>query len=260
MKVCMFVLNNCKRDARVLKEARALAEAGYDVRIIAVLDETTVPYEEKDGFRIIRVVRDPVHHRALRVIAKVESFIVGLILWLPIWIYQRSGHSITPSSHEIEQPSSAAPLESVSPNLAVYRILRRGYLRVRRILYLVLGVPVRPFARQLSLFDYYRRSWRIVKNEPADVYHSHDLTTLPVGYMAKRRTGGKLVYDSHELYTELHYIRRIDQSIFRWRERRLIHRTDAVITVNEFIAKELSKRYDIDMPNVVRNSRSLSSK
>ena len=55
MKVCMFVLNNCKRDARVLKEAKTLAEAGYDVRIIAILDDDTVPYEENDGFRIIRV-------------------------------------------------------------------------------------------------------------------------------------------------------------------------------------------------------------
>ena len=55
MKVCMFVCNNCRHDARVLKEAKTLAEAGHDVRIIAVLDEDTEPYEERDGFTILRV-------------------------------------------------------------------------------------------------------------------------------------------------------------------------------------------------------------
>lgn len=264
MKVCMFVLNNCKRDARVLKEARTLAEAGYDVRIIAILDDNTVPYEEKDGFRIIRVTWDPFHRRVLRAISKAESFAIGLILWLPIWIYQRSGHSITPSPREIErpsaldpveleQPSSAAPLENIPLFLRAYRGMRRVYLWVRMILYWILRAPVQPFARQLSLIDYYNRSWQVVKNEPADIYHSHDLTTLPTGYMMKRRTGGKLVYDSHELFTELHYIGGIDRPIFRWLEKRLIRRADAVIIPNEFAAKELAKRYRIRLPSVVRN-------
>ena len=47
MNVCMFVLNNCKRDARVLKEAKTLAEAGYDVRIIAILDKEREPLPVK---------------------------------------------------------------------------------------------------------------------------------------------------------------------------------------------------------------------
>lgn len=266
----MFVLNNCKRDARVLKEARTLTDAGYDVRIIAIVDESTVPYEEKDGFRIIRVNWDPVHHQVLRAIMKAESFAIGLILWLPMWIYQRTGHSITPSSftieqpststpREVEQPSSSAPLEDVPLFLRAYRGARQGFLWFRRSLYLVLKVAAGPFARQLSLVDYYYRSWQIVKDEPADIYHSHDLNTLPIGYISRRRTCGKLVYDSHELFTELHYIRRVDKSIFRFLERHLIHRADAVIIPNEFAAEELAKRYGIGLPVVVRNCPPLAT-
>lgn len=73
MKVCMFVYNNCKNDARVLKEARTLAEAGYDVRIIAVLDKDTEPYEERDGFKIIRVVKDPIHYKILQGIRNFDA-------------------------------------------------------------------------------------------------------------------------------------------------------------------------------------------
>lgn len=65
-KVCMFVYNNCTHDARVLKEAKTLADAGYEVRIIAVLDKNTVPYEKIDGFKIIRVEKNPIHYRVLQ--------------------------------------------------------------------------------------------------------------------------------------------------------------------------------------------------
>jgi glycosyltransferase involved in cell wall biosynthesis len=188
MKVCMFVLNNCKYDTRVLKEARTLTEAGHDVRIIAVLDEDTEPYEEKDGFRIIRVTRKRIRYRVLQA------------------------------------------------------ILGRKVLAALAV-----------FNRPLVFGEYCYRSWKVVKHEPADVYHSHDLTTLPVGYMAKRRANGKLVYDSHELFTELHYVPRIERPIFRFVERRLVQRADAVITVNEFAAGELSERYGIGLPGVVMN-------
>jgi len=131
--------------------------------------------------------------------------------------------------------------------------MRQGYLWVRRILYRVPRAALRPFARPLTYWDYYSRSWQAVKHEPADIYHSHDLNTLPGGYIAKRRTGGKLVYDSHELFATLHYIPRVERFISRFVERYLIHRTDAVITVNEFAAEELSRRYGIGLPVVVRN-------
>jgi glycosyltransferase involved in cell wall biosynthesis len=62
-----------------------------------------------------------------------------------------------------------------------------------------------------------------------------------------------LVYDSHELFVTLHYIPRIERLISRFVERYLIRRVGAVITVNEFAARELSRRYGISLPVVVRN-------
>jgi len=43
LKVCMFVYNNMTHDSRVMKEAKTLAQAGHDVRVIAVLDNTIIP-------------------------------------------------------------------------------------------------------------------------------------------------------------------------------------------------------------------------
>jgi len=109
------------------------------------------------------------------------------------------------------------------------------------------------FHKPLSFLDYYQRSLKIVRQEPADIYHAHDLNTLPVAYWAKRLTGGKIVYDSHELYTEISTLSRLERRIFRCCESYLIHQVDKVITVNQSIASELSKRYKISLPEVIMN-------
>jgi glycosyltransferase involved in cell wall biosynthesis len=92
-----------------------------------------------------------------------------------------------------------------------------------------------------------------VKNERGDIYHCHDLETLPVGYMAKRRRGGRLVYDAHELTTELAYISRLERLGWRVLERFLIRRADEIIATGKYRAEYLEKKYGIAAPTVVLN-------
>jgi glycosyltransferase involved in cell wall biosynthesis len=54
----MLVRNPCVSDARVLREAGALATAGHEVTIVAVLEPGLEADEEKAGFRIRRI--DPI--------------------------------------------------------------------------------------------------------------------------------------------------------------------------------------------------------
>jgi len=54
----MLVYNNMVHDARVRREARTLAEAGYEVTVIAIHDPGRTPREEVvHGFRIVRLSR-----------------------------------------------------------------------------------------------------------------------------------------------------------------------------------------------------------
>jgi len=87
----------------------------------------------------------------------------------------------------------------------------------------------------------------------ADLYICNDLDTLPVGAFMSL-LGRKVVYDAHELYPDLFgetqpYVR----ALMRRMESFLMRFTDLVITVNEFIASELSSRYGIPPPTVVMN-------
>jgi len=88
----------------------------------------------------------------------------------------------------------------------------------------------------------------------ADVYHAHDLDTLPAAYLSSLRFRGKLVYDSHELYTEQREdFPRLLKLLLQWIEGRLIKKTVGVIAVNQSIAEELAKRYAVPAPLVLRN-------
>ncbi len=79
----------------------------------------------------------------------------------------------------------------------------------------------------------------------ADVWHGHDMTSLPAIAELKRRRGGIAVYDSHEVYLESG--RHAEQP--RWAkaplealERRLVAEVDAVVTVNQSLAAILGQR------------------
>jgi glycosyltransferase involved in cell wall biosynthesis len=79
------------------------------------------------------------------------------------------------------------------------------------------------------------------------------LNTLPVAYWSRKKLGGKLVYDSHELFTETSTLSNLERVLAKVTEKLLIHKADNIITVNESIANELSTRYKVAQPTVIMN-------
>lgn len=90
----------------------------------------------------------------------------------------------------------------------------------------------------------------------AQVFHAHDLDTLAYAWACAMLSGGRFVYDSHELY--LDWKRTIGASRgsirwFGWIERALIGDASLVVTVGDGIADRLKTMYGIPRPMVVRN-------
>jgi glycosyltransferase involved in cell wall biosynthesis len=88
----------------------------------------------------------------------------------------------------------------------------------------------------------------------ARIVHANDLNVLPAGYMLARAWRAALLYDSHELWTQLD----AEWSpLLRWLFARLegplLRRADAVVTVNGAIARELAQMYGAPEPIVVMN-------
>jgi glycosyltransferase involved in cell wall biosynthesis len=114
--------------------------------------------------------------------------------------------------------------------------------------------PLLPLTGVLLLDNAHRYARAATAWKP-DIVHAHDLQTLLAGAWIARRSGARLVYDSHELETGRN-------AVYAWYERRLralyewvlIKRTDAVITVSDSIADYLAALYGIARPAVVLNA------
>lgn len=238
----MFVYNDCTHDARVLKEARTLSDAGFDVRIIALEGSNLPKIEQKDGFIIERVGR---------------SAHFSLVLFNFLSKIFRSTMPYK-SKAEFEEKNQnlykriLLGLLSI-PGFAAYKIARLAYGVWRKVMSVAVS-----FAPFLNFFTgFYWSAFSAAKRDKADIYHAHDLNTLPAAWFAKKRLGGKLVYDSHELYVERNTIQKPSEFAKKstaMLESFLLKSVDETITVNQSIAEELKNRYSIKMPAIVMNT------
>ncbi len=82
----------------------------------------------------------------------------------------------------------------------------------------------------------------------ADIYHAHFLTALLPAWIAARLRGARLVYDVRDLLidTQLHKWPGWKIGYYRWLERFLARRADAVIAVSRPMARVLESRFGLD--------------
>ena len=82
----------------------------------------------------------------------------------------------------------------------------------------------------------------VISRKP-DVIHCYDLSTLPVGIKALKKTKCKLIYDSPEDRPRLEYYQYKIWGIFTYLlERRYLKKVDGVITVSNHIGEKFRKR------------------
>jgi len=87
-----------------------------------------------------------------------------------------------------------------------------------------------------------------------DIVHAVDLDTLPAGYFASKLRGKKLVYDSHEYFTEVPELTNRSKKRAVWLriESFILPKVKYAITVGFQIAEEYRKKYGVNF-KVVRN-------
>jgi len=256
MRVLMLCAHEPTMDPRV-KWAASSAARNFDVTVLgfnngaASLPES----QETDGYRLVRLphrfVSLATYPRAfveavpppLWLVVLALSPLLALLLILVVlplaltrMVRQKlGGRRDAPPGHQ------AAPRQAEGGNAEAqtrHREHMLGSLRAR-ISY-VANLMRMQFGPAAHWFTAYIDSLPV---KPHTI-HCNDLDTLLVGVVAGRRHGCRVVYDAHEYYPHCDpYARWLDIWIFSAIEWILLRRTDAVVTINQLMADQMSTAY-----------------
>ncbi|MDU0347795.1 glycosyltransferase [Actinomyces sp. MRS3W] len=261
-RVAMLVYNDAHNDARVLKEAAALREAGATVRIFAVArarsgyPEGTVPVG--DGVDIVRAREFALANMSPR-LAALRDRVTG-----KTGAPAGAAALETPADNAgIDADAQGAPAlaaEAAEADTAPVRapgmtVSAAAHAAAGRAGALAADAAMRAY-KTVSLSDYWLRTARAALAWMPDVVHANDGNTLAPALWIVDRCRARLIYDSHELW--LHRNVRADRLVAPHVEaaveRRGIRRADAVITVSPSIVDWLTEHYRLEQPpTLVRN-------
>jgi len=114
----------------------------------------------------------------------------------------------------------------------------------------------------LFIFEFILKSVIETLKLSPDIIHTHDLSALPSGWLSAKLSKAKLVYDSHEFWLGQDKPL-VSTGLGKWLLKQVegffIRRVDAVITINQAIAQQLSEIYGIAQPTVVMNAQPLTN-
>ena len=263
-KVCMCLFNNFTHDSRVLKEASSLFEIGYNVTVVARLDDNTLARENIKGVTVKRISVNSVHHELRKLIRKLPALGISINRTNREIDSAQNGDgnckSLDLSTHTAFQPQGFFRKDSSKIKGYLGKIVRHLRRIVIRWIKKLILPPLVKIHRPLIILNFNYKLFSSTKGEKYDVFHAHDLNTLIGAYFAAKKQGANLIYDSHELYLERNRFEPYN-AIGKWMRRRvegyLIQRSDHVITVNDSLARMLADTYKVKLPTVVMNTPSL---
>lgn len=140
-----------------------------------------------------------------------------------------------------------AERETLDPNLNLYRVPLKSR-----------SLPARLPFQLFKFIEFCVFVLLLARRQRPDVVNVHALALLPLGVLIKSLFRARLVYDAHELETEVEGLRGLRQKISRLVERLCIPAVDLTITVGPRIRDWYSDRYRINNVVAVLNCPPLS--
>lgn len=287
-KICLLVSNDLTHDPRVQKQAISTAKFGYDSLVLGWMNfESHLLTKERmdDGFMVHRGIFMP-HWSQKKIIlinlklakknfwhsvkiiifhlfgfatkqkqklislaiflARVRNYIfhkIKIILHLDrLSFLQKKVLIHEPASNSVSQ----SPEQTKSP-VRVYLTKKKTWIN---------QIIALSNSAQYYLNYYVQMNKFMISegvNFEPEIVHANDLDTLWAGWQIKRKTGAKLVYDAHEIWTEQGLqLPKILLKMYALLEKYLFSKVDFFITVNKSIENELKRRYGVkNLPSEV---------
>lgn len=106
---------------------------------------------------------------------------------------------------------------------------------------------------------YFEFNWKLYRelNKKADhntILHANDLDALLPNYLLSKKLNIPLVFDSHEIFSEMPAIQgKMSQKLWRYLEKSIIPKLELIITASGSYAKWFQKKYAVN-PVVIQNA------
>ena len=110
------------------------------------------------------------------------------------------------------------------------------------------------FVQVVKYFEFIIRVTLFYKKKDIKIVNIHSIALLPFGVFLKYLLKAKLVYDTHELETEINGGNGLRKKLAKFMEKSLIKMCDLIFVVSENIADWYSNEYEIKRPVVVKNA------
>jgi glycosyltransferase involved in cell wall biosynthesis len=270
-------------DRRIILEAKTLIAVGHEVILLAGWEEGYLEYELIDGIKVRRIRYDGLDPR-LRWLVVLQGSVIGrinacssisMVLWNSVSRGANKAIGAAARATYLFWNLLARVVTNAAINLALrgtgwaWNLVARGANKVigaaARATYLFWVCLARCVNWGVILFSkglpwlsgitgYELTLARVARYYDADVYHAHDLPMLRPVVIAASRGRAKIIYDAHELYPEIATLQSSQKRRLSRIESKYIRKADTVITVNEFIAEEMARRYRCAKPAVIYNT------
>ena len=110
------------------------------------------------------------------------------------------------------------------------------------------------FIQVLKYLEFIFRVSFFYRKKNIKMVNIHSIALLPLGLLLKYLYKAILVYDTHELETEINGLKGMRKKLAKFMEKRLIKKCDIIFVVSENIADWYENEYNIKRPVVVKNA------
>lgn len=266
MKIVSVVPNSAVRDARIVKQAKTLRDAGHQVNIVGIMESQFPSYRTQiDGdinvYRVphssaIKEIKDKTYSRIY--LASISLGIILLYITIHLLlnidgmeVLSKLKADLLTKWAELSLLTKAITLASVAIFITFsYFILRRTISRkisaIKKKFTIHLNNLVNVLSKRKALKD--EQSKLIIDLEPELIY-CHEVMSLPACVKAKNKLNVPLIYDAHEFYDSLEgdNIEIVnaynEKSHFKY-----LNNIDSFVTVSETILSFYQDKYEQEIP------------
>lgn len=257
--VYSIVSNTAIYDSRVMKQARTLRDAGYDVKLYCAIGDGLPLLHQVDGIELRRFRPFDSNHSlsdiertcALRLFGDDRALVEASLYevgWLGAEAETLRVEIKALSSSRARTSSEASVRGEIENRIEGLREKSKQLAEERRKTLV---------ARKVYLYMYYFAVNFLKQKFPEtpSFIHSHDIYPLPGAIELARRTGAKVIFDAHEIETERLPGFAPEEKAFVDRVERLwLSQTDKMVVCCDSAADFYAERFHRHRPQVVMNA------